>query len=240
MNTARTATKARAARKPATRTHATRQARGDRVEQILKTARDLFGEHGFERTTVADIAAHIGVVEGLVFKYFPTKRKLLLAVLGYWYDGLFGDYTRELEAFAGPRERLHYLIWRHLCTVRDYPRLCGLMFREVLSAEHDYRGSPLHALNRRYTKLLVDTLQAGAVAGEFRTDIPPQLVRSLVYGGIEHQTSSYVASFIRHKSSTADTPRKTPDVDQLADQITSLLCDGLHPHLATAASETNP
>lgn len=221
------------------RTSATRSRREVRVEQILQAARDLFGAQGYDTTTTAQIAAQVGVVEGLIYKYFPTKRALLLQVLGYWYDDMFGDYTRELAYFPTARKRLHYLIWRHLCTVRDYPRLCGLMFREVLSAEHDYRGSPLHAMNRRYTQLLVDTVEAGMASGEFRADLPPRLVRSLVYGGIEHQTSRYLSSFIApHGQAAASGSAPTLDVGLLADQITNLLCDGLTPRAAAGSTET--
>ncbi|TAM10556.1 MAG: TetR/AcrR family transcriptional regulator [Nevskiaceae bacterium] len=219
------------------RTPATRSRRELRVEQILQAARDLFGAQGYDATTTAQIAAQIGVVEGLIYKYFPTKRALLLQVLGYWYDDMFGDYTRELAYFPTARKRLHYLIWRHLCTVRDYPRLCGLMFREVLSADNDYRGSPLHAMNKRYTQLLVDTVETGMRGGEFRTDLPPRLVRSLVYGGIEHEASRYLARYIApHQQAAADAPAL--DVGLLADQITNLLCDGLGPRPAAELTET--
>lgn len=226
------------ARKAPARAHAQRRSREVRTEQILKTARDLFGERGYDGATVAEIAKRVGVVEGLVFKYFPTKRQLMLEVLGFWYEEMFGDYTRELADLEHPRDRLRYLVWRHICTVRDYPRLCGLMFREVVSSEHDYRDTPLYQLNRRYTKMLVDTLKAGADAGDFRNDLPPQLVRSLVYGGIQHETSSYVASFIVRKPSrsTAAHGPATLDVDRLADQITALLCEGLQPAMSNAGT----
>ncbi|MDN5874851.1 MAG: TetR/AcrR family transcriptional regulator [Sinobacteraceae bacterium] len=209
------------------RQHAPRRSREAREEQILAVSRDLFSQHGFEGTAVAEIARHVGVVEGLVYKYFPTKRTLLLKTLEYWYDGMFGDYTRELSDFPGYRDRLRYLIWRHLCTVRDSPRLCALMFHEVMSAEHDYRGSALHALNQRYTQLLMDTLQAGVEAGEFRSDLPTGLVRSLVYGGIQHESSTYVASFITRRPRTRAAKPLRLDTETLADQITTLLCEGL-------------
>lgn len=226
---------------PAARTHAKRRSREAREEQILDVARSLFSERGFEGTAVAEIAQRVGVVEGLIYKYFPTKRMLLLKTLGYWYDGMFGDYTRELSDFSHCRERLRYLIWRHLCTVRDYPRLCALMFREVMSAEHDYRGSELHALNQRYTALLVETLKSGIEAGEFRADLPPELVRSLVYGGVQHESGTYVASFIT-RSGRSGRHKAKPlhlDTEKLADQITALLCEGLCRNRA-AASEAGP
>lgn len=196
------------------RVHAPRLAREQRVDEILLAAREVFCEKGYEPTAVAEIALRLGVVEGTIYKYFASKRELLLKVLEYWYEEMFGDYARDLAGLTSHRARLHLLIWRHLRSVRDYPRLCRLMFREVQS-EHDYRGSVLHDLNRRYTQLLVQALDDGVSAGEFRSDISTGLLRSMIYGGIEHQSWNYVCG------------RGSLDIDQLAEQLVSIVCEGI-------------
>lgn len=199
--------------KPA-RPHAPRLAREQRVDEILVSARDVFCEKGYDASSVAEIAARIGVVEGLVYKYFSTKRELLLKVLENWYDELFGDCERDLAGVDGHRLRVRLLIWRHLRAVRDYPQLCKLMFREVRE-EPKYKGSELHARNRRYTQFLVDVIADGQRAGAFRADMPARLLRDLVYGGIEHVTWNYLCG------------RGRLDIETTADQIASLLCEGL-------------
>ena len=204
---------AKAASKAA-RVHAPRLAREQRVDEILIAAREVFCEKGYEPTAVAEIAQRLGVVEGTIYKYFATKRELLLKVLEYWHEEMFGDYARDLAGLTSHRARLHLLIWRHLRSVRDYPRLCRLMFREVQS-EHDYRGTVLHDLNRRYTQLLVQALDDGVSAGEFRSDISTGLLRSMIYGGIEHQSWNYVCG------------RGALDIDQLAEQLVSIVCEGI-------------
>lgn len=191
-----------------------RLGREERVEHILLAARDVFCEKGYEQAAVAEIAARIGVVEGTIFKYFPTKRELLLRVLENWYEEMFGDYERVLAGVTGTRARLRFLIWRHLKTVKEYPLLCRLMFREVRS-EQDYHGSDLHAKNRRYTQFLMDVIGEGQKSGEFRRNLPPNLLRDLVYGGIEHHSWNFICG------------RGALDEDAAADQITSILCDGI-------------
>lgn len=201
-------------RKAAIRVAAPRLARGQRVDEILAAARDVFCERGYEHTAVAEIASRMGVVEGTIYKYFPTKRDLLLRVLEHWYEEMFGDYARDLTGVQSARARLRLLVWRHLRSIRDNPLLCRLMFREVQS-EHDYRGTVLHDLNRRYTQLLVDVISEGAASGEFRSDIPPALLRSMIYGGIEHHSWNYVCG------------RGVLDIDRTADQLVSVLCEGI-------------
>ncbi|MGH8529298.1 MAG: TetR/AcrR family transcriptional regulator [Nevskiales bacterium] len=200
-------------RKPA-RTHAPRLAREQRVDEILAAARDVFCKQGYENTAVSEIAERMGVVEGTIYKYFDSKRELLLKVLEHWYEEMFGDYARDLAGVVGHRARLRLLIWRHLRAVREFPLLCRLMFREVRS-EQDYHGSDLHGMNRRYTQFLLDVINDGVSAGEFRADLPPALLRDLVYGGIEHHTWNYVCG------------RGDLDIDAIAGQITTALCDGI-------------
>ena len=211
---------AKPARKPL-RVHAPRLAREQRVDEILLAARAVFSEKGYEPTAVAEIAQRLGVVEGTIYKYFATKRELLLRVLETWYEEMFGDYSRELAGLDSHRARLHRLIWRHLRSVRDFPALCRLMFREVQS-ERDYRGTVLHDLNRRYTQLLLAVLDGGVRAGEFRADLPPALLRSMIYGGIEHHSWNYVCG------------RGALDIAALAAQMTAVVCDGITPPPAKA------
>lgn len=193
---------------------APRLGREARVEGILDAARQVFCERGYEHAAVSEIAARLGVAEGTVFKYFETKRELLVRVLEHWYEDMFGDYARDLAGVTGPRARLRFLVWRHLRSVKENPQLCRLMFREVRAGQ-DYPGSRLHAMNRRYTELLVSVMREGVKAGEFRDDVALPLLRDLVYGGIEHHAWNYLSG------------RGGLDIDAIADQITATLCEGL-------------
>jgi AcrR family transcriptional regulator len=71
-----------AARQPGLRERKKQQTR----EHIAETARRLFGERGFERVTIAEIAGAADVSVQTVFNYFPTKEDLV-----YWRLGSFED-----------------------------------------------------------------------------------------------------------------------------------------------------
>jgi AcrR family transcriptional regulator len=59
-------------------------------ELIAETARRLFGERGFERVTVAEVARAAEVSEQTVFNYFPTKEDLVYWRLRSFEDELLG------------------------------------------------------------------------------------------------------------------------------------------------------
>ena len=58
-----------------------RRRRADlRRQEIIDVATELFAQYGFASTSTKSIAQTVGVTEGLIFHYFPTKVELLRAV----------------------------------------------------------------------------------------------------------------------------------------------------------------
>ncbi|MGF1430766.1 TetR/AcrR family transcriptional regulator [Kitasatospora sp. LaBMicrA B282] len=55
--------------------------RATRERQVLAAATEEFGHHGYEATTMAAIAAHVGVTKPLLHQYFGGKEALYLACL---------------------------------------------------------------------------------------------------------------------------------------------------------------
>ncbi|AXQ54325.1 TetR family transcriptional regulator [Streptomyces koyangensis] len=52
--------------------------KAETYRRLSETAVGLFLEHGFERVTVADVAAAAGVSKPTLFRYFPAKEDLVL------------------------------------------------------------------------------------------------------------------------------------------------------------------
>ncbi|MBY8965780.1 TetR/AcrR family transcriptional regulator [Algiphilus sp.] len=198
----------------ALRAHAPRMARADRVAMILDAAHDAFTQGGFEQTSVAAIAARIAVVEGTIYKYFDSKRDLLLAVLARWYRRLLEDGEALCTPDGNPVDTMAGLIRLHLQAIHDEPLLCHLMFREFRGAG-DYEGSTLHQLNRRYTGLLTRVIRDGMDDGSFRAQLPVALLRDTIYGAIEHHSWHYLSG------------RGALDVEPTAAALMDLLLQGI-------------
>jgi AcrR family transcriptional regulator len=56
--------------------------------QIAEVAKDLFAEHGYEATTIDQIAAAVGMSQRSVFRYFPTKEDIVIGKIDYFADDL--------------------------------------------------------------------------------------------------------------------------------------------------------
>lgn len=90
------------------RTTKTQQAQNHRL--LIRTAVDLMTQHGFDDTTMKQIARTAGLGDATIYKYFPTKEKLVLA----YFEQAIGDAiarmakTKGLESF-GLQERMQLL-----------------------------------------------------------------------------------------------------------------------------------
>jgi AcrR family transcriptional regulator len=52
-----------------------------RKQQILNAAMNVFSRKGFAAATTAEIARTAGIAEGTIYRYFPSKRELFVAVI---------------------------------------------------------------------------------------------------------------------------------------------------------------
>lgn len=185
-----------------------------RAAEILAAAEACFLEKGFDGTAVSEIAQRAGIAEGLVFSYFATKRDLLHAVLASMYEPLIRDLEEGCQRMQGVRATLRFIIWRHLRVFLETPRMARLILHEVRSGP-DYFSSGLHDLHVRYTKPLQVMLTEAVRSGELAADLPVEMVRSAVYGTIEHLMWPVLFS------------RRAIDLEATASQLTELLLNGM-------------
>lgn len=191
-----------------------RLSREERISDIMDAAQAVFCAKGYAAAGVAEIAAQLGIVEGTIYRYFPTKRDLLSAVAADWYARIFADYDEQLKGIEGTRNRLRFMVWRHLKVIHDEPAMCRLVMGEVRGGE-EYRASAVFELNREYTRRTLGIVKDAMEAGEFRADAPLALVRDMIYGAAEHHTWAY----LRGEGDFSP--------DQAADEIVGIVYRGL-------------
>lgn len=58
-----------------------RRRKGDRPQEIIAAALDVFAERGFAAARLDDVAARAGVSKGTLYRYFPNKEELFKAMV---------------------------------------------------------------------------------------------------------------------------------------------------------------
>ncbi len=105
-----------------------------RRAQILGAAAQVFAQHGFRGATTRAIAQAAGVAEGTLFRYFPTKRHLLLALFEALTIRPIQQQLQRLET-AEPQEWLESFLVERLTTMRAHLPLMQALYQEIRTDE---------------------------------------------------------------------------------------------------------
>ncbi|NGO06232.1 TetR/AcrR family transcriptional regulator [Streptomyces sp. HC44] len=146
-------------------------------EKLLQAALELVSEHGYEATTLGDIADRAGSARGLVSYYFPSKRQLVQsAVHRLMHCTLQETLEREPRTEDG-RELLARAIDAILGLARDHPVLMRQHMAGILQAE----GFMQCAEQQRLAELLRDTV---ARYGSPDATVDYSMLRALLMGAV--------------------------------------------------------
>ena len=117
-----------------------------RKAQILDVAARVFAAHGFANTQVQTIANHVGVGNGTVYRYFPTKDQLFLAAVERGLQELTTEMDRVLELPLDPLDALVTAIRTYLAFFHRRPEMAELFVQERAAFPHHHR--PLYFATR--------------------------------------------------------------------------------------------
>ena len=86
-----------------------------RKQEILDTALKLFGENGYEKTSITDIAKAIGVAQGLCYRYFPSKEALFDSAIEQYADVLVEQSVlkRTITRLCGRSLKICLPLWKN-------------------------------------------------------------------------------------------------------------------------------
>jgi TetR/AcrR family fatty acid metabolism transcriptional regulator len=185
----------------------------DRIAEIMAHARRELAERGHESFLTAGVAERASVSEATIYRYFPTKRDLLLRVAEEWFGEILSlepQLARQTDVF----DQLRLVIRHSFEVLRQEPSLSRFVLMEMRT-DPAYRSTEIYALNRRFTSTVVTVIEHGIAEGALRDDVSPKLVRDMVFGCIEHRAWSYLQG------------RRDFDVKETADTIARIVLSGL-------------
>ena len=140
-------------------------------QRVIAAARELFDTHGYEGTTIREIARHAGVAVGSVFTTFASKGEILSEVMATRLDGLYAELDRVMPHVRGATvDRLRTMFAVHFEFEARHVRL----FLSHIAAAYDFTQSPAtrpYGRNQRFQQVIREILQQGIERGEVRADL---------------------------------------------------------------------
>lgn len=149
-----------------------------RRKEILDTSMRLFGEKGYEETSMADIAGEMGVVQGLCYRYFDSKKAL--------FQEAMDQYVRECCATALP------LIHDRSKTIRQRMDAMGEL---ILQTEETAR---YHSFYHRLENQRLHEKLSGAIAEYLLPHVTEEFEDAVAEGELRLSHPDLTASYLLH------------------------------------------
>ncbi|HEY7497731.1 MAG TPA: helix-turn-helix domain-containing protein [Vicinamibacterales bacterium] len=141
-------------------------------QRLYDIAMELITERGYETTTLRDVADRAGVSVGLLYRYFPSKRTVVLQL----YDELSARYAERAAGMAPGRwrERFLFALETSLDVLRPHRRTLAALTPILVGDANEGVFSTMMAPSRQRVQIVFHDAVAGA------TDAPrPPIARAL-------------------------------------------------------------
>lgn len=163
-----------------------RQSAEERKAQIVAEVLRVADEIGPDRLSTTDVARAVGISQPAIFRHFPTKGALWLAVAEDVADRLHTVWAAAEARASGPKARLKALISAQLSAISETPALPSILFSRELQVDNQNLRDVFRGLLGTFQGRLVAVLRDLQAAGDLRRDVTPEdvaiLLTSLVQG----------------------------------------------------------
>ncbi|EZQ12761.1 TetR family transcriptional regulator [Halopseudomonas bauzanensis] len=157
-----------------------------RKAEIVAAVLDLADRIGPDRVTTGAAASAVGVSQAALFRHFPTKAAMWLAVADHVAGELAMEWQRALAGTDNPLDRVTALMAAQLGQIAATPTLPMLLFSRELNVGNEDLRAAFRGLLMKFQGLIVTELARGQAAGSLRREVAPEdaavLLTSLVQG----------------------------------------------------------
>ena len=161
-----------------------RQATLLRQTGLVEAALQLAAQRNPADITTGDLAQAVGISQGAVFKHFPSKQAVWLAVLDWATVQLMQklqaavQVRRDEPKGFNPLAALQDVFIAHVDFVIAYPGVPRVVFQELQQAEETALKAAVRALMQQYRALVLELLQSAKAQQLLApaTDVPAAAV----------------------------------------------------------------
>lgn len=178
---------------------------------ILAVAVEAFNEHGYEATSIAMLAARLGLAKSALYHHFVSKEAILQAALDAALGGLEAVLDESASQIGEPADRLAFVLRSAVHVLAERLPEVTLLLRVRGNTEVE-RAALLR--RRAFDKAMQELVREAQQAGQVRADIDARVVERLLFGMINSMVEWY-------RPGGAETP------DGLASDVLGVALDGL-------------
>jgi TetR/AcrR family fatty acid metabolism transcriptional regulator len=160
-------------------------------ERIINSAKKLFAEQGYQKTTIVDISRRAGLSEASLYEYFQGKEALLLMIPNLWVSELVRDLDEQLFGVKGAVNKLRKYLWWYMRRVEQSPLDAKIVYL-FLKTNANFLNTEVYANVKNFYAYLIDIFEEGRKSGEMKADLNPHAARDIFVGTMDHVISRWL------------------------------------------------
>lgn len=157
----------------------------ERREEIIRVTLDLAGRQGVDDVTTQDMAEAMGVTQGAVFRHFPSKDAIWLAVMQWVRDRLMSVLGRAAAEGRDPLDALQRMFFAHIDFIAGKPAIPRLLMSEHLHGRSTVLRKLVTEILLGFEARIAGLLEAARDQGLARRDLDTHAAATLYLGLIQ-------------------------------------------------------
>ena len=162
-----------------------RQSTESRQSEIIATVVALAAERNPAEVTTTDIAKAMSVTQGALFRHFPTKEAIRLAVIEWVETQLMANLADAQASAPDVLSGLEAMFLAHVKFIRQFPGVPRLVFAELQQPDSSPLRQRVQQIMQRYRQMLAEALGNAKAAHLIRDDVDVQAAAVLFLGAIQ-------------------------------------------------------
>jgi TetR/AcrR family fatty acid metabolism transcriptional regulator len=154
-------------------------------DRIINSAKRLFAEQGYQKTTVMDISRQAGLSEAALYDHFRGKEDLLLTIPDLWVSELNRDIGEQLFGIKGAFNKLRKYLWWYMRRVEQAPLDAKIVYL-FLKTNANFMTTEVYSNVRVLYSHLLNIFEEGRATGEMKPELDPYLARDIFVGTMDH------------------------------------------------------
>lgn len=179
----------------------------ERREEIIRVTLDLAAKQGVDDVTTQDMAQAMGVTQGAVFRHFPSKDAIWLAVMQWVRDRLMQVLGRAAGEGRDPLDALQRMFFAHIDFISGHPAIPRLLMSEHLHGRSGMLRQLVTEIMLGFEARIAGLIQDAQAQGLARVDLDAHAAATLYIGMIQGLVLQ--TSLLRGKRSLAEEAART-------------------------------
>lgn len=153
-----------------------------RQKEIVEAAAKLIAEGGIQYLTIGNIARRIGVTEPAIYRHFPSKMDILLAMFGQFKRRSESQLTHARSIETAGIAELETVFLEHAGQFAQHPHMAAVVFAEEAFRNEPELAEAIFAVMNLAYEAVAEVVGRVQTSGDIRQDVSKEHLALVILG----------------------------------------------------------